>query len=449
MAKRLWDKGEPVNARMQYLTVGDDPQIDRRLVSHDAIGSAAHAKMLAQQGILSNEECQKLLSSLKKIHAEGIDNIFNISFELEDVHTSIEDRLQQDCGEVGKRIHAARSRNDQVCLAARLYMRSELLKRLSELLSALDIVSTRFEDLKNISMPGYTHLQPAMPSSVGMWLHSFYEGLLDLAKDGLLLIDSLNVCPLGSGAGFGTNLPIDRQKVADLLGFKSVQRSVIDVNNSRGRFEEKVLHWCVMLAVLLEKWACDLMLFSTQEFGFISLPNELTTGSSIMPQKRNPDLVELLRARPSRIRGALQELTSITAKLPSSYHRDLQYTKAPLVRGLEELQACIEMFALTVSGMSVNKEKLEAAMYPELYATYYANNLVSGGMSFRDAYRETADKIKSGTLPDVKLLAQGFESIQADCLSGMQKAIAEKVALDEKVLDLEVLLDKVVEQAFI
>jgi argininosuccinate lyase len=442
MAKRLWDKGEPVNARMQFLTVGDDPQIDLRLVPHDAVGSAAHARMLSKQGILSSEACQQLISSLSKIYAEGINGQFAIPEELEDVHTAVEDRLQSDCGEVGKRIHAARSRNDQVCLAVRLYMRSEVSRLLADVVACLDGIQSKFEELKDVPMPGYTHLQPAMPSSVGMWLHSYYEGILDLAKDGLALRDSLNVCPLGSGAGFGSNLSIDRDYVASLLGFRDIQRSVIDVNNSRGRFEEKLLHWCVMLAGLLEKWACDIMLFSTQEFGFISLPAELTTGSSIMPQKRNPDLIELLRARPSKIRGALSELTSVTSKLPSSYHRDLQYTKAPLVRGIEELTACLEMFSLSVAGISVNKQKLEDAMYPELYATYYANNLVSDGMSFRDAYRETAAKIKSGELSDVSALKKQFATIQENCLSGMQKAVVEKTSLANDLQQFEKMLEK-------
>ena len=232
MAKRLWDKGEPVNARMQFLTVGDDPQIDLRLVPHDALGSAAHAKMLSKQGILAEEASKKLILSLKKIYEEGQRGEFEIPFELEDVHTTIEDRLQRDCGEIGKRIHAARSRNDQVCLAVRLYMRTEVSRLLAELLSCLDTLQARFSELKDIPMPGYTHYQPAMPSSVGMWLHSYYEGFLDFANDGILLIDSLNVCPLGSGAGFGSNLDIDRNYVSNLLGFRGIQRSVIDVNNS-------------------------------------------------------------------------------------------------------------------------------------------------------------------------------------------------------------------------
>lgn len=449
MAKRLWDKGEPVNARMQALTVGDDPQIDLRLVASDALGSAAHARMLCKQGLLSADEFKSLLNSLKKIYEEGLKGQFEIPYELEDVHTAIEDRLQQDCAEVGKKIHAARSRNDQVCLAVRLYMRSEVIGLFSEVLTSLDLLQIRFDQLKDIPMPGYTHLQPAMPSSVGMWLHSYYEGFLDIAKDGLALLESLNVCPLGSGAGFGTNLPIDRKQVSETLGFSGIQRSVIDVNNSRGRFEEKVLHWCLMLSGLLEKWASDLMFFGTQEFGFITMPVELTTGSSIMPQKRNPDLIELLRSRPSRIRGALQELSAVTTKLPSSYHRDLQYTKAPLVRGIEELAACLEMFSLSIKGMQVNEEKLKAAMYPELYATYYANNLVSSGMSFRDAYRETASKIKSGELSDVTELKKEFAVIQEACLAGMKEAEIEKIDLGGKLKDFEAKIEAATTKAFL
>lgn len=434
MTKRLWDKGENVDQRMQFLTVGDDPVIDRRLVAYDALGSAAHARMLGSQGILTAEESKQLLTALKKIHALGREQKFDVPEELEDVHTAIEAALQAECGEVGKRIHAARSRNDQVCLVMRLYLREQVAVLLQELIATLDLLEARFEELKDVPMPGYTHLQPAMPSSAALWLHAYYEGLLESVRDGLELFNSINICPLGSGAGFGTNLPIDRKRVSDLLAFRAVQRSVIDVNNSRGRFEEKVLHWCVMLGALLEKWACDLLLFCTHEFGFASLPNELTTGSSIMPQKRNPDLLELLRARPSRLRGALQELSSVTSKLPSSYHRDLQYTKAPVIRGIEELHCCLEMFSLSVKGFQLNVEKLKAAMYPELYATFYANNKVLKGVSFRDAYKETASMIGAKQLAEFESCKKDFQVIQNNCLKDMQEAIAEKVSLAPQVL---------------
>jgi argininosuccinate lyase len=448
MAKRLWDKGDPVNARMQVLTVGDDPVVDLRLVPYDVLGSAAHARMLKKVGILKPGQLAKLLKGLKTIYAEGNQGKFAIPFELEDVHTAIESRLYADLGEVGKRIHAGRSRNDQVCLAVRLYSRSKLLALMQEVLVCLQSIEKSFGKFKNLPMPGYTHLQPAMPSSVGMWLHSFYEGLLDSLKDGLALFESLNISPLGAAAGFGSNLPLDRKLVAKLLNFSEIQRSVIDVNNRRGKYEEKLLFWCTMLVSHLEKFACDLSLFSSEEFGLVNLPIELTTGSSIMPQKRNPDLAELLRARPSKVRAALTEMSGVSSKLPSSYHRDLQYTKAPLVKGIEETFACLEMFKLLVEGMKFNGERLKKAMYPELFATYYANNLVMQGMSFRDAYRLTAERLKKGELQKLTELKNEFATIQQDCLSGMRAANKEKAKCSAELTKIAKSLNNVVKGIF-
>ncbi len=445
---KLWDKGEASDLRMQILTAADDPQTDLHLVCADAIGSAAHAKMLAKQKILNDSQAKKLLSALKSIYQLGKDNKFSIPIELEDVHTSIESKLVELCGDLGKRIHAARSRNDQANLSVRLYLRSKLCQLLRQLTEALDIISLRFDKHQNLPMPGYTHLQAAMPSSVGLWLHSFYEALLQSLKEGVALYDLINVCPLGSSAGFGTNLPINRKHVAELLNFKAVQRSVIDCNNSRGMFEEKLLHWCCGFLSVFEKFAFDGVLFCSKEFGFISLPNELTTGSSIMPQKRNPDLLELLRARPARVRASQQELTGVFSKLPTSYHRDLQFTKAPLVRGIEESFACIEMFCLAVKGMQFNEEKLESAMYPELFATYYANNLVLEGMAFRDAYRKTAEMVKNADQSEFIKLKKEFNVIQKECLASMKQAAKEKNLLGKRVQFLNKLEESLTQRIF-
>jgi argininosuccinate lyase len=418
---------------MQQLTVGEDPILDRKLVKFDCIGSAAHAAMLKKIKIISPQELSRCLKGLRKIYA---DETFTIPYELEDVHTAIENELTTTLGDVGKKIHTARSRNDQVLLAMRLYTRSELITHLhllSTLFRALILKAKKFGE---IPMPGYTHMQPAMPSSIALWLHAYIEGALEAFEEGIFLLQHINKNPLGSAAGFGVSIKIDREYVAKLLGFNGIQRSVIDVNNSRGRTELKVVRWCESVVSLLEKFACDVMLMTTAEFGFASLPKDLSTGSSIMPQKRNPDLVELLRAKGSVVRGAAHELAGVIAKLPSSYHRDLQYTKAPTMRAFDETKNALRMADLIVNGLVFNKEKLTGAMYPELYATYEAFNQVLSGKPFRDAYRDTAQKVESKTL-DVKTLQRGFTLIQKQAVQGISAAMKKFTRAQSKLISFE------------
>ncbi|MCC6953954.1 MAG: argininosuccinate lyase [Deltaproteobacteria bacterium] len=444
---RLWDKGGALNEVMHELTVGNDPVLDRELVCADAVGSAAHARMLASCGLLGESELRSLLGALKEIFESGRAGTFEIPAALEDVHTAIEGSLTESLGEPGRRIHTARSRNDQIVLATRLHLRRQVALVLDALLGIAEALSARFKDSGSIDMPGYTHMQPAMPSSVGMWLHSVQEVVLELVDEGLHLTSIIDRQPLGSGAGFGTSLPIDREKTAKLLEFSEVQRSFIDVNNSRGRYELKFLRWCVDIASAFEKLACDVMLFATREFGFISLPNDLTTGSSIMPQKRNPDVVELLRGRAARVRGACDELAWVTAKLTSSYHRDLQYTKEPFLRGAAETAAVLRMARLIIEGLRFDRDRLSRSMHPELYATYEANRLVAKGVPFRDAYRETAKLVESGKL-DVASLKKDFELARKETESGMALATARLEGLSPKVAEYVAKLDRVDEQVF-
>ena len=427
MAKRLWDKGEGVNQLMQALTVGDDPIVDLALVTHDARGSAAHARMLAKMGYLSTEDLRILLAELKAIEA---DEKFEIPFDLEDVHTTIENRLVERCGEAGRRIHTARSRNDQVLLALRLYMRSELSASIKKLFTIMDAINLRFRATAELPLPGYTHMQPAMPASVGMWWHALYEALLEEVRAGAQTLDLLDSHPLGSGAGFGSSLKLDRRYCGELLGFTRVQRSFIDVNNSRGRFELRCVGWMTNVASVFEKFACDIMLFQMKEFGLVSLPTELTTGSSIMPQKRNPDLVELLRGRASKLRGAHAELASLTAKLPSSYHRDFQFSKAPLVRATQDFQAVLSSAELLIESLTFNEQALADCMHAELYATYDANREVLTGKPFRDAYRAVAERIKRGDI-DVARGKIEFEIPQSETRSGMELAVKDRVAEEQ------------------
>ncbi|MBL7661146.1 argininosuccinate lyase [bacterium] len=407
----LWNKGYQVDDLMLRLTVGTDYLVDCQIARFDCIGSAAHAKMLESIGILKKDELVKLLAGLKEIAQTAAEGNFQIPVELEDAHTVIESKLAEKYGETGKRIHAGRSRNDQILLATRLYTRHLVMSWTKHLLDLSTLFFSRAQHFGHIAMPGYTHLQRAMPSSVAMWMHAFAEGTLDLAREGLGLILILNRNPLGAGAGFGSSLPLDREMVARLLGFDAAQRSVIDVQNSRGRNELRALQFAARIASLYEKLGWDFVLYCSEEFGFIKLPKELTTGSSIMPQKRNPDLAELLRGKASRVRSKATELEWVIAKLPSNYHRDLQYSKEPLVAGAQELADIFAMTELLVKGFTLNQERLQAAMTSELYATYEAFRLVQSGMPFRDAYQQVAQKVEAKKI-DKDALESDFDFIK-------------------------------------
>lgn len=395
---RLWDKGGEINAIMHRLTVGNDPSYDQRLLRWDCMGSAAQAKSLQKMGILSADETTTLLNELRSLMAEADAGSIHIPVEWEDAHTTLESLLVERVGSVGKKLHTGRSRNDQIILTLRLYLRDIALIWIEELLAIADVINTRYQELSQIALPGYTHLQPAMPSSVGMWLHAFLEGSIELIRDGLSFFAQIDRSPLGASAGFGSSLPIDREYIAELLQFSCAQRSFIDIQNSRGRYEERLLFWGVQVGALWEKFAWDVQLYATHEFGFFSLPDALTTGSSIMPQKKNPDIVELLRGRCAKMRGYLAQLQWITAKLPSNYHRDLQLSKEPLFQGVEEIHAIFASVKLIVTGLRVHPERIALHMPAELFATYEAYRQVQQGVPFRDAYRATAALVESGSL---------------------------------------------------
>ena len=433
---RLWEKGEAVDEVMHRLTVGNDPETDRALLRWDCIGSAAHARMLGSIGILASHEVSLLLRNLKDLCAEADRGELLIPPALEDAHTAIENRLIALAGEVGEKIHTGRSRNDQVILAVRLLMRSEAVKWMRDLLAIASLFGERFEEFKEVPMPGYTHMQPAMPATVGMWLHAFMEGALELVREGFAVLDSLDSNPLGAAAGFGSSLPLDREYVAALLHFSRVQRSFIDVQNSRGRLEERFVFWGAQIASLFEKFAFDVVLYCTREYGFFSLPAKLTTGSSIMPQKRNPDIAELLRGRAGRVRGALSEMSWVSGKLPSNYHRDLQFTKEPLMRVVGEIPLVFASVRLIVEGLEVNRARLSSAMHPELYATYEAYRQVKEGVPFRTAYKETAIQVKSGEI-DVKGLQGAFEQVVSDVVVGKAAGDRELISLMEQVTKIE------------
>jgi len=393
---RLWDKGTPVDERIHRFTVGDDPLWDRHLVHWDCLGSAAHALTLARAGLLPPDDRDRLLAALAEIDADDRAGRFTIPPELEDVHTALEAELIRRCGDAGARIHTGRSRNDQVATAVRLVLRHHAMALCDDLAVLLAAALERIDRDGHTPMPGYTHMQPAMPSSVGLWLHALAEGALEQWHAALELLARLDACPLGTGAGYGVPLPLDRAYTAALLGFTRVQRNPIDVQNSRGRLETAFVRVAADTAGLLDRFASDLLLFSTAEFGFFSLAPAHTTGSSIMPQKQNPDVLELTRARAVRLRSRAGELETLRVRLPSGYARDLQLTKEPTIRTALEIHELMAVAAAVIRAFTIHRDRLAAALRPELYATQAALELAQRGVPFREAYRRIAALLASG-----------------------------------------------------
>ncbi len=389
----LWHKGYRVNEIVQRFTVGSDYLLDRRLVRCDCAGSMAHAKMLAAIGVLSNDELAQIVSGIARIVEIDLQDGFPISAEDEDCHTAIENWLTEHHAESGMKIHTGRSRNDQVLTAVRLYTRAKLARiseRGCDAATALLEMASRYE---HTPMPGRTHLQIAMPSSVGLWAAAFAEALIDDLQLLLNAYDLADQCPLGAAASYGVPLPLDREYTSELLGFSRVQNNVLYVNNSRGRIEAVALDAAEAPVATVSKLACDLMLFSLPEFGYFGLPAEMCTGSSIMPQKKNPDALELTRARGATLAGLTGQLKNVIRNLPSGYNRDFQETKEPLLRGLDIAEDCLEIMALTVQALEVNSEALHAACTPQLFATDEAFALVQKGVPFREAYRRVASQL--------------------------------------------------------
>ncbi|MFP2905065.1 argininosuccinate lyase [Pyxidicoccus sp. 3LFB2] len=401
MADTLWGKGTPLDAAIHRFTVGNDPVVDLALAPHDALGSAAHARMLAHVGLLRDDEAKVLVATLKALHDEARAGAFAIRPEQEDGHTALEAALVERAGEPGKRIHLGRSRNDQVQLAMRLLLREEVLALGARTVELAGTFLDFAEAHAAVALPGYTHLRRAMPSTFGLWGMAFAEGLLEELEALRGVWSRLDRSPLGAAAGFGVPLPIDREYVAKLLGFSRVQRSPIDVQNSRGRHEAAVLGWACSVAGTLEKWLWDVQLYSMDEFGFLTLPDAFTTGSSIMPQKKNPDVVELARARCRELRGIAHQVEAVAGGLPSSYHRDFQLLKSPTLAALGSMKELLDVLARLVPALQVKAEAAARASDDSLYAAHHAYALVARGLPFRDAYRQVGREIADGTFrPD-------------------------------------------------
>ena len=397
---KLWEKGYDLDAVIERFTVGRDYLLDRDLIPADAVASIAHVRMLAEVNLLSRDEATTLERELRAIARSSLRGEIEIRPEDEDCHTVLEARLTDALGEAGKKVHTGRSRNDQVTAATRLFTRESLIGITGAGLALVQRLLERAREERLTVMPGRTHLQIAMLSTFGLWLASWAEQLLD----DLELLETAahlnNRSPLGSAASYGVPLPLDREFVARLLGFDSVQNNVLAVQHSRGTLDGRVLTALAGIASTLGRIAQDLILFSLPELGYVRLPAELCSGSSIMPQKRNPDALELLRSRASVVEGWAAQCRDVTRNLPSGYNRDLQDTKEPLLRALAAVREELAVALVLVDRLEPQRDRMQEALNAEVFATDYAYELVQQGVPFREAYLRAAEEYSSRDLPD-------------------------------------------------
>ena len=394
--KKLWDKGYDENQQVDSFTVGNDRELDLRLAKYDIQGSMAHIKMLESVGLLEKNELDVVLQALQEILETAENGTFVIEDGIEDVHSQVEFLLTEKLGPVGKKIHSGRSRNDQVLVDLKLFMREELQTIATKVRNLFDVLQDASERYKDILMPGYTHMQIAMPSSFGLWFGAYAESLVD---DMQMIVAAYNVAnqnPLGSAAGYGSSFPLNRQMTTDLLHFKTMNYNVVAAQMSRGKTERVAAYAMASVASTLGKFAMDACLFICQNFGFISLPKELTTGSSIMPHKKNPDVFEIIRGKCNRLQAVPNEVSLLTTNLPSGYQRDLQLLKDIIFPATAELEQCLDMAVFMVKNIRVNRNILDDEKYNYLFTVEDVNKMVLSGVPFRDAYKEIGCQVQSG-----------------------------------------------------
>jgi argininosuccinate lyase len=394
---KLWQKeATSVSEIVEKFTVGRDKEFDAVLAPYDVEGSIAHVKMLGQVGLMSREEAAKAVEALQQIAKEIANGQFTIGEEVEDVHSQVEFLLTQRIGDIGKKIHSGRSRNDQVAVDIKLYLRAEIQNIKNEVKELFDLLIAQSEKYKDKLLPGYTHLQIAMPSSFGLWFGAYAESLADDLEVLAAAYAVANKNPLGSGAGYGSSFPLNRTATTQLLHFSSLNYNSVYAQMSRGKTEKIVAMGLSAVAASLSKLSMDCCLYLNQNFGFISFPSELTTGSSIMPHKKNPDVFELIRAKCNRIQSTPNELTLLLNNLPSGYHRDLQLTKEILFPALEELKACLQLARLMLSNIEIKDNILADEKYKYIFSVEAVNELVNKGIPFREAYQQVGNQIERG-----------------------------------------------------
>lgn len=418
---KLWEKGTSVDASIEKFTVGKDRELDLLLAPFDILGSLAHVTMLESVGLIGNEELPPIVGELKNLYHEAQKPDFIIEPGVEDIHSQVELMLTRRLGDLGKKIHSGRSRNDQVLLDLKLFTRSrlqELVQKTDRLAEALLAAAEKYSE---VLMPGYTHLQIAMPSSFGLWFGAYAESL----ADDLLLIRSayqiVDQNPLGSAAGYGSSFPLNRQMTTELLGFATMNHNVVYAQMGRGKMERITAFALSNLAATLAKLAYDVCLYMSQNFGFVSLPDELTTGSSIMPHKKNPDVFELIRAHCNKIQGLPYQLTLIANNLPSGYFRDMQVTKELFLPAFEDIFSCLDIARFAIENIRVNEHILDDTRYDLIFSVEEVNKLVLSGVPFRDAYREVGRQIAEETFrPDKQISHTHAGSIGNLCLENIR-----------------------------
>lgn len=409
MAQKLWEKNVQVDQEVDRFTVGKDREMDLYLAKYDVLGSMAHITMLERIGLLTAEELQTLLAALREIYKVAESGKFVIEEGIEDVHSQVELMLTRSLGDMGKKIHSGRSRNDQVLLDLKLFTRAQIQELVAAVTDLFEVLIAQSNRYQAVLMPGYTHLQVAMPSSFGLWFGAYAESLVD---DLQLLQAAYRVCnrnPLGSAAGYGSSFPLNRQLTTDLLGFDSLDYNVVYAQMGRGKMERTVAFAMAGIAATLSKLAFDACMFNSQNFGFIKLPDQFTTGSSIMPHKKNPDVFELTRAKCNKIQGLPQQITLICNNLPSGYFRDLQIIKEVFLPAFDELKDCLRMATHMLRELKVNEHILDDERYALMFSVEEVNRRVLAGVPFRDAYKQVGLEIEAGQFKPVKQVAHTHE----------------------------------------
>ncbi|MDT8415980.1 MAG: argininosuccinate lyase [Flavobacteriaceae bacterium] len=417
---KLWDKGFSTDKKIDWFTVGNDRELDLVLAKYDVIGSVAHARMLRSIGVLSEKELSDLLAEFDNIQQSITAGTFTIEDSFEDVHSKIEFLLTKALGDTGKKIHTARSRNDQVLVDMHLYLKDELDEIKTLIQQLFSLLISKADQYKEVLLPGYTHFQVAMPSSFGMWFSAYAESLVDDVYVLNAAYAVANQNPLGSAAGYGSSFPINRTQTTEILGFDTMKFNAVAAQMSRGKVERISAVAISSVAATLSKLAMDVCLYMSQNFGFVSFPDTLTTGSSIMPHKKNPDVFELIRGKCNKIQALPFELTLLTNNLPSGYHRDLQLLKEGLIPAVQTLKACLDLATFSLEQIRVNPDILSNPMYDYLFSVEEVNKLVQEGMPFRDAYKAVGASIENGTFkPDRKVQHTHEGSIGNLCLDAI------------------------------
>ena len=419
---KLWQKNYTVDQQIEAFTVGQDRELDRHLAPYDILGSLAHVRMLEKIGLLGAEEQEQLSAKLRQLYRQAQEGELEIEPGVEDIHSQVELMLTRELGEAGKKIHAGRSRNDQVLVDLRLYFRAEL-QEIVELAERLFTTLMQLaERHRHVLLPGYTHFQAAMPSSFGLWFSAYAESLVDDLRLLQSVYHTINQNPLGSAAGYGTSFPLDRTLTTRLLGFRDLNYNVVHAQMGRGKTELFLSYALAAMAHTLGKLAADVVLYVSQNFAFLSFPDELTTGSSIMPHKKNPDVFELIRARCNLLQSLPAQVSQLTAGLPSGYHRDFQLLKESIFPAIQQLRSCLSILAYALPQARVNPRILEDERYQYLFSVEVVNELVLRGVPFREAYRQVGQQIESGQFEPPQELRHSHEgSLGNLCLEEVER----------------------------